>query len=212
MKKAKDITIGERVWDRGISFVVKEILVDQDGLIRFIDAQGFLRGPYVPEEFIGVDQDCNHCESMPRNQFEILKQFATPEEKEAEEERELHKDGYCEGAPMCWLCQEEKERLRELEANACACGHRKERHYWTRRNGEPVHLCRDCNTCVGFERPDPENGFTVEEINKRWEYDRQSEINRRAAVHLEPLREALRLTTVNFMFDAVFGPRRHTGE
>ena len=66
MKKAKDVQIGERVWDRGTSFVVKEIHVDSIGLIRFIDTQGFLRGPYVPEEFMGVDQDCNHCESMSR--------------------------------------------------------------------------------------------------------------------------------------------------
>src|SRR5262249_23252196 len=146
------------------------------------------------------------------NQFEVLKQFATPEEKEVEYERELHKDGYCAGAPDCWECQDEKERLQELEAKACACGDQKERHYWTRRNGEPVHLCRDCDPCLGFERPDPENGFTVEEINKRWEHDRQSEINRSAAVHLEPLREALSINTVNFMFDAVFGPRRRTGE
>jgi hypothetical protein len=149
---------------------------------------------------------------MSREQFEILKQFATPEEKEAENERELHKDGYCAGAPDCWLCQDEKEQLQELEAKACACGHQKERHYWTRRGSETVHLCRDCRECLGFERPDPENGFTVEEINKRWEYDRLSEINRSAAVHLEPLREALRVKSVHFMLDAVFGPRRRMGE
>jgi hypothetical protein len=149
---------------------------------------------------------------MSRDQFEILKQFATAEEKETEDEHELHRDGYCAGAPDCWLCQDEKERLQELEAKACACGHQKERHYWTRRCSETVHLCRDCRVCLGFERPDPENGFTAEEINKRWEYDLQSEINRSAAVHLEPLREALRMKTVNFMFDAVFGPRHRTRE
>jgi hypothetical protein len=114
--------------------------------------------------------------------------------------------------PDCWDCQEEKERLQELEAKSCACGHQKERHYWTRRQGEYVHLCRDCRECLGFERPDPESGFTVEEINKRWEYERQTEINRRAAVHLEPLREALRIKTVNFMLDAVFAPGRRTVE
>jgi len=132
----------------------------------------------------------------------------TPVEIRQDEERELHRDGYCEGAPYCWECQDEKERLQELEGKACACGHRKERHYWTRRNGEPVHLCRDCTQCLGFERPDPENGFTVEEITKRWEYDRQEEINRSAAVHLEPLREALSMKTFNFMFDGVFGVRK----
>ncbi len=149
---------------------------------------------------------------MSLDQFKILKQFATPEEKEAEDERELHKDGYCAGAPMCWECQDEKERLQELEAKACACGHQKERHYWTRKRGETVHLCRDCRECLGFERPDPENGFTVEEIQSRWAYERQTAINGLAAAHLEPLREALKIKTVNFMFDSVFGPRRTTGE
>ena len=201
MKRALEIQVGDRVFDRGISFKVKEILVDRDGLIRFIDMQGHLHGPYVPNEFIGVKRssDCNGVRSL----VDI---------RQDEDERELHKNGYCAGAPDCWECQDERERLQEVETKACACGHQKERHYWTRRNGESVHLCRGCNTCLGFERPDPENGFTVEEINKRWEYDRQSEINRRAAVHLEPLREALRIKTVNFTFDAVFGPRRTTGE
>src|SRR5262245_17437154 len=203
MKRAMEIQVGDRVFDRGRSFKVKEILIDAQGLIRFRDMQGHIHGPYVPNEFIGVKRpgekgDCNGERS--------------PEIRRDEDERELHKDGHCEGAPYRWLCQYERDRLQELEAKGCACGHQKERHYWTRRKGEPVHLCRDCTQCLGFERPDPENGFTVEEINKRWECDRQSEINRRAAVHLEPLREALRLTTVNFMFDAVFGPRRHTGE
>jgi hypothetical protein len=209
MKKAKDIQIGERVWDRGRSFVVKEIHVDRDGLISFIDTEGIIRGPYVPDEFLGVNQEC----VQRRDQFEILKQFASPEEKQAEEERELHNDGYCEGAPMCWLCEEEKERLQELEAKACACGHQKERHYWTKRNGEYVHLCRECRECLGFEKPDPENGFTVEEIQSRWAYERRSrEANGLAAVHLEPLREALRIKTVNFMLDAVFAPGRRTVE
>src|SRR5262245_21693658 len=197
MKRAMEIQVGDRVFDRGISFKVREILIDAYGLIRFVDMQGHIRGPYVATEFIGVKR--------PGEKGDCNKQFITPEEREAKE-RELHKDGYCEGAPYCWECQEEKERLEGIEANACACGDKKERHYWTRRNGEPVHLCRDCKECLGFERPDPETGFTVEEITKRWEYDRQSEINRRAAVHLEPLREALSIKTVNFMFDGVFGP------
>jgi hypothetical protein len=212
MKKAKDIQIGERVWDRGRSFVVKEIHVDREGLISFIDTEGVIRGPYVPDEFLGVNQDCVHSERMRSEQFSILAQFATPEEKEAEDDRELHNDGYCAGAPDCWLCQDEKERLQELEAKACACGHQKERHYWTRRGRETVHLCRECRECLGFERPDPENGFTLEEINKRWAYERQTEINKRAAVHLEPLREALRIKTVNLMLDAVFAPGRRTVE
>jgi hypothetical protein len=212
MKKAKDIQIGERVWDRGRSFVVKEIHVDRDGLISFIDTEGLIRGPYVPDEFLGVDQGCVHSEGTSHDQFAILKQFATPEEKEAEDDRELHNDGYCAGAPDCWLCQDEKEQLEELEAKACACGHQKERHYWTKRKGEYVHLCRECRECLGFEKPDPESGFTVEEINKRWAYERQTEINKSAAVYLEPLREALRIKSVSFMLDAVFAPGRRTIE
>src|SRR5262245_47835357 len=146
---------------------------------------------------------------MSRDQFEILKQFATPEEIRQDEEQILHDDGLC-NPDRCLICLDEATERRnrqELEAKACACGHPKERHYWTRKRGETVHLCRDCKECLGFERPDPENGFTVEEINKRWEYDRQNEINRRAAAHLEPLREALSIKTVNFMFDGDFGVR-----
>jgi hypothetical protein len=110
-------------------------------------------------------------------------------------------------------CQQKEETQQpKPDPNLCACSHAKPRHYWTRRGSETVHLCRDCRECLGFERPDPELGFTVEEINKRWEYDRQSEINRTAAVHLEPLREALRIKSVNFMLDAVFAPGRRTGE
>src|SRR5262245_43990159 len=54
MKRAMEIQVGDRVFDRGRSFKVKEILVDRDGLIHFIDMQGHLHGPYVPNEFIGV--------------------------------------------------------------------------------------------------------------------------------------------------------------
>ena len=203
MKRAMEIQVNDRVFDRGISFKVREILIDAQGLIRFKDMQGHLHGPYVPTEFIGVKRpgekgDCNGVRSRMK-----IRQ---------DEERELHKDGYCAGAPDCWECQDERERLQEVETKACACGHQKERHYWTRRNGEPVHLCRDCTQCLGFERPDAESGNTVEEINKRWEHDRQSKINRCAAVHLEPLREALGIKTVSFMFDGVFGPRLNTRE
>src|SRR5215468_5637425 len=99
MKRAMEIQVGDRVFDRGTSFRVKEILIDAQGLIHFKDMRGHLHGPYVPNEFIGVKRP---AEKGDCNQFEILKQFATPEEKEAEEERELHKDRYCEGAPYCW--------------------------------------------------------------------------------------------------------------
>jgi hypothetical protein len=34
----------------------------------------------------------------------------SPEEIRQDEDRDRHLDGYCEGAPYCWLCQEEKEQ------------------------------------------------------------------------------------------------------
>jgi len=211
MKRALEIQVGDRVFDRGISFKVREILIDAYGLIRFIDMQGHMRGPYVPNEFIGVKRP---EENGDCNQFEILKQFATPEEVRQDEEQILHDDGLC-NPDRCLVCLDEAMERRnreELEAKTCACGHVKERHYWTRKRGETVQLCRDCRECLGFERPDPENGFTVAEIQSRWAYERQAEINARALEHLEPLREALKIKTVNFMFDSVFGPRRRTGE
>src|SRR5262249_58208283 len=127
MKKALEVQVGDRVFDRGRSFKVKEILIDAQGLIHFKDMQGHIHGPYVPGEFIGVKRpgekgDCNGVRSRA-------------ELRQDEDERELHKNSYCAGAPDCWLCQDEKERLQELEAKACACGHQKERHYWTRRKG-----------------------------------------------------------------------------
>jgi hypothetical protein len=211
----KNLKPGDVIINRSRRFTVKRIVVNQQtGMIDIIDTDDERHGPYHPDEYIGIEKRATGIgeRPTPRNQFEILKQFATPEEKKADDEHELHNDGYCAGAPDCWLCQEEKERLQELEAKACACGHQKERHYWTKRNGEYVHLCRDCRECLGFERPDPDMGFTLEEIQSRWAYERQTEINKRAAVHLEPLREALRIKTVNFMLDAVFGPARRRSE
>ena len=157
-KQAKDLKEGDVVIDRGRRFTVKRIIVNPDsGMISIVNKDDSWHGEYHPEEYLGVVAD---------------------------DDRKLHEDGYCAGTPDCWLCQDEKERLQELEAKACACGHQKERHYWTRRGRETLPLCRDCRECLEFERPDPENGFTVEEINKRWEYERQTEINRRAALVL----------------------------
>jgi hypothetical protein len=34
----------------------------------------------------------------------------SPEEIAQDENRDAHLDGYCEGAPYCWLCQEKKEQ------------------------------------------------------------------------------------------------------
>jgi hypothetical protein len=56
MKKARNVVVGDKVYDRGKSFTVKEIHRDKDGLIRFIDEDGNLHGAYVPGVFIGVDE------------------------------------------------------------------------------------------------------------------------------------------------------------
>ncbi len=53
-KKAKDIVVGDTVFDRGRRFTVKEIRVDRDGLIVFLDTEGVFHGPYAPEEYLGV--------------------------------------------------------------------------------------------------------------------------------------------------------------
>src|SRR5215510_12721301 len=137
------------------------------------DMQGHIRGPYVPNEFIGVKRP---EENGDCNQFEILKQFATPEEVRQDEEQILHDDGLC-NPDRCLVCLDEAMERRnreELEAKTCACGHVKERHYWTRKRGETVQLYRDCRECLGFERPDTESGFTVEESQSRWAYERQA--------------------------------------
>jgi hypothetical protein len=56
-KKARDITVGETVFDRGKSFIVKEIRVDaRDGSIAFLDTEDFWRGPYHPDEYLGVEE------------------------------------------------------------------------------------------------------------------------------------------------------------
>jgi len=53
MKKAKDITVGETVFDQGQRFVVKEIRVEH-GEIAFVDTEGVFHGPYHPDEYLGV--------------------------------------------------------------------------------------------------------------------------------------------------------------
>jgi hypothetical protein len=54
-KKARDITVGETVFDRGQSFIVKEVRVEHDG-IAFVDTEGFWHGPYHPDEYLGVGE------------------------------------------------------------------------------------------------------------------------------------------------------------
>jgi hypothetical protein len=54
-KKAKDITVGETVFNRGQSFIVKEVRVDAErGWIAFLDTEGFWHGWYHPDEYLGV--------------------------------------------------------------------------------------------------------------------------------------------------------------
>jgi hypothetical protein len=55
MKKAKDITVGETVFNRSQSFIVKEVRVDAEhGWIAFLDTEGFLHGCYHPDEYFGT--------------------------------------------------------------------------------------------------------------------------------------------------------------
>jgi hypothetical protein len=57
MKKAKDIKPGDIVSNRGEKFVVKEVRVDErEGWILFLDAEGLWRGPYHPDELLGVEE------------------------------------------------------------------------------------------------------------------------------------------------------------
>lgn len=54
-KKAKDITVGETVFNRGQTFVVKEIRVDAErGWILFLNTEGFFHCSYHPDEYLGV--------------------------------------------------------------------------------------------------------------------------------------------------------------
>jgi hypothetical protein len=55
-KKAKDVVPGDRVFDRGQRFIVKEVRVDRDGLIAFLDTEGVFHGPYNPDEYLGVEE------------------------------------------------------------------------------------------------------------------------------------------------------------
>jgi len=54
-KKAKDITVGETVFNRGQSFIVKEVRVDAEhGWIAFLDTEGIWHGWYHPDEYLRV--------------------------------------------------------------------------------------------------------------------------------------------------------------
>lgn len=57
MKRAKDITLGETVFDRGQRFIVKEVRVDAEhGWIAFLDTEGVWHGVYHPDEYLGVGE------------------------------------------------------------------------------------------------------------------------------------------------------------
>ena len=57
MKKAKDITVGETVFDGGRRFIVKEVRVNAEhGWIAFLDTEGFWHGFYHPDEYLGVEE------------------------------------------------------------------------------------------------------------------------------------------------------------
>ena len=56
-KKAKDITVSETVFNRGTSFIVKEVRVETEHSwigIAFLDTEGFWHGWYHPDEYLGV--------------------------------------------------------------------------------------------------------------------------------------------------------------
>jgi hypothetical protein len=57
MKKAKDITLAETVFDRGQRFIVKEVRVDAEhGWIAFLDTEDVWHGVYHPDEYLGVGE------------------------------------------------------------------------------------------------------------------------------------------------------------
>lgn len=57
MKKAKDIIVGETVFDRGQRFIVKEVSVNAEhGWIALLDTEGFWHGFYHPDEYLGVGE------------------------------------------------------------------------------------------------------------------------------------------------------------
>jgi hypothetical protein len=57
MKMAKDITVGETVFNRSQSFIVKEVRVDAErGWIAFLDTEDFWHGWYHPDEYLRVGE------------------------------------------------------------------------------------------------------------------------------------------------------------
>jgi len=56
VEKARDIKPGERVFDSGTSFVVKEVCVSAD-FVAFIDTDGVRHGVYHPAEYLGIGEE-----------------------------------------------------------------------------------------------------------------------------------------------------------
>jgi hypothetical protein len=54
-KKAKDIVPGDTVFDRGQTFIVKEVHLRQGG-IAFLDTEGVWHGVYHLEEYLGIGE------------------------------------------------------------------------------------------------------------------------------------------------------------
>ena len=54
--KARDIKPGERVFDSGTSFVVKEVCVSAE-FVAFIDTDGVRHGVYHPAEYLGIGEE-----------------------------------------------------------------------------------------------------------------------------------------------------------
>jgi hypothetical protein len=56
IEKARNIKPGERVFDSGSSFVVKEVCVSAE-FIAFIDMDGVRHGVYHPDENLGIGEE-----------------------------------------------------------------------------------------------------------------------------------------------------------
>jgi hypothetical protein len=55
-EKARNIKPGERVFDSGTSFVVKEVSVSAE-FVAFIDTDGVRHGVYHPDENLGIGEE-----------------------------------------------------------------------------------------------------------------------------------------------------------
>ena len=56
VEKARDVKPGERVFDSGTSFVVKEVCVSAE-FVSFIATDGIRHGVYHPDENLGIEEE-----------------------------------------------------------------------------------------------------------------------------------------------------------